>query len=166
MVDFNKMLTEDRPVQLAGFNAAQPEEVRDVLAACLDVPRWADVVLAGRPYADLPALRSAAGITLRPAEIRRAMAAHPRIGEKASGTSRAEQSGVDSAAAEKFREANAEYERHFGHVYLVCASGRSGGELLAGLYDRMGNDPETELAVAGRELVKIALLRLEKAVTA
>jgi 2-oxo-4-hydroxy-4-carboxy-5-ureidoimidazoline decarboxylase len=93
------------------------------------------------------------------------MAAHPRIGEKASGASRAEQSGVDSVAAEKFREANAEYERHFGHVYLVCASGRGGEELLAGLYDRMGNDPDSELAVAGRELVKIALLRLGRAVT-
>lgn len=139
---------------------------RATLLACLDVPRWADAVLAGQPYADLAALREAASITLTPDEIRRAMAAHPRIGERATGASRAEQSGVDSAAAEQFRKANAEYEARFGHVFLVCASGRSGEELLENLRERMGNDPETELAVAGRELVAIALLRLEKAVTA
>jgi 2-oxo-4-hydroxy-4-carboxy-5-ureidoimidazoline decarboxylase len=51
-------------------------------------------------------------------------------------------------------------------VYLVCASGRSGEELLKILRERLDNDPATELAVAGRELLKIAELRLAKAVTA
>nr|WP_236794354.1 2-oxo-4-hydroxy-4-carboxy-5-ureidoimidazoline decarboxylase [Amycolatopsis sp. GM8] len=151
---------------MAGFNSAPPSRLQADLAGCLDVPRWVSSVLAGRPYADVGALRSRAEIALEPAEIHRAMAAHPRIGEKAAGVSKAEQSGVDSAAAEKFRAANVEYEERFGHVFLVCASGRSGEELLANLRERMGNDPDTELAVAGRELVKIALLRLGKLVTA
>jgi 2-oxo-4-hydroxy-4-carboxy-5-ureidoimidazoline decarboxylase len=162
------MLTEDPGVQLdlAGFNSAPHEEAAAVLTACLDVPRWVDAVLAGRPYPDRASLTGAAEITLSPGEIRQAMAAHPRIGERTTGMSRAEQSGVTSAAAELFRTANAEYERHFGHVFLVCASGRSGTELLENLRRRMGNDPDTELAVAGRELVAIALLRLDKAVQA
>jgi 2-oxo-4-hydroxy-4-carboxy-5-ureidoimidazoline decarboxylase len=46
----------------------------------------------------------------------------------------------------------------------VCASGRGGEVLLANLRERMDNDPAAELAVAGRELVKIALLRLERLV--
>ncbi|HKS43975.1 MAG TPA: 2-oxo-4-hydroxy-4-carboxy-5-ureidoimidazoline decarboxylase [Amycolatopsis sp.] len=155
------------PLDLAGFNAAPPDEVRPVLTACLAVPRWVDAVLAGRPYPDLDALVAAAEAAgpLPAGETRRAIGAHPRIGEKATGWSRSEQSGVDSAAAEKFRAANAEYERRFGHVYLVCASGRGGDELLADLQRRMGNDPETELAVAGRELIEIAKLRLRKAVS-
>ncbi|MFD2421307.1 2-oxo-4-hydroxy-4-carboxy-5-ureidoimidazoline decarboxylase [Amycolatopsis pigmentata] len=182
------MVTDDRavPLDLAAFNHATPEEVRPVLAACLAVPRWVDAVLAGRPYPDREALFTSARFhlgaqppdphwgqaprppekaRLTPPEIRRAVAAHPRIGERTTGASAAEQSGVDSAAAERFRVANAEYERRFGHVYLVCASGRDGDELLADLTSRLDHDPETELEVAGRELAKIALLRLAKAVT-
>lgn len=116
-------------------------------------------------------LEAAAGATpLRRDEVRDAIAAHPRIGEKPKGTgedagwSRGEQSGVDNAG--EFAAANAEYEKRFGHVFLVCAAGRSGAELLANLRSRLGNDPETELDVAGAELAKIAQLRLQKAVTA
>lgn len=69
---------------------------------------------------------------------------------------------MDSVTAERFRAANAEYEERFGHVFLVCASGHGGAELLENLRSRLGNDPATELAVAGRELIEIALLRLEK----
>ncbi|MFJ9785305.1 2-oxo-4-hydroxy-4-carboxy-5-ureidoimidazoline decarboxylase [Amycolatopsis sp. NPDC101161] len=148
---------------LSEFNTA--DDVRPLLTACLAVPRWVDAILDGRPYADLAALKAAADLPLSSDEIRQAMAAHPRIGEKpASGWARGEQSGVDNADA--FAAANAEYEAKFGHVYLVCASGRSGEELLKILRSRLGNDPATELDVAGRELLKIAELRLAKAVTA
>ena len=154
---------------LAEFNQS---DVRDLLTTCLAVPRWVDAVLAGRPYVDVNALLTAsdAATPLLPDEVHAAMAAHPRIGEKASGSStsaswsRSEQSGVDDSTATAFAAANAEYEQRFGHVYLVCASGRDGEELLDDLRGRLGNDAETELEVAGRELAKIAKLRLEKAV--
>ncbi|MGW4523142.1 2-oxo-4-hydroxy-4-carboxy-5-ureidoimidazoline decarboxylase [Amycolatopsis sp. NPDC004378] len=158
------------PLTLTDFNAADATEVRPALTACLAVPRWVDAILDHRPYASLGALQAAADLPLSSDEIRQAMAAHPRIGEKPkqAGTegdwSRSEQSGVDNADA--FAAANAEYEAKFGHVYLVCASGRSGEELLKILESRLDNDPATELAVAGRELLKIAELRLAKAVTA
>lgn len=162
------------PLTLTEFNQAPAPDVRPVLTACLDVPRWVETLLARRPYADLAALLAASESLspLRPDEVRQAMAAHPRIGEKAAGKSteagwsRSEQSGVDDSAAREFAAANAEYEARFGHVYLVCASGRSGAELLTDLRSRLSNDPDTELGVAGRELAKIAALRLEKAVTA
>ena len=147
---------------LTDFNTT---DVRPLLTECLAVPRWVDAVSAGRPYADLDTLKAAADLPLSSDEIRQAMAAHPRIGEKpTAGWARSEQSGVDNPDA--FATANAEYEAKFGHVYLVCASGRSGEELLKILRERLHNDPATELAVAGRELLKIAELRLAKAVTA
>ena len=156
------MPTYGQPVLLTDFNTT---DVRALLTECLAVPRWVDAVLTGRPYADLDALKAAANLPLTSDEIRQAMAAHPRIGEKpASGWARSEQSGVDNADA--FAAANAGYEAKFGHVYLVCANGRSGEELLKILRERLDNDPATELAVAGRELLKIAELRLAKAVTA
>lgn len=161
-------------LEFAQFNQAEPDRVRALLTTCLAVPRWVDTVLAGRPYDDVGALLASAeaATPLLPAEIHEAMEAHPRIGEKATGSStganwsRSEQSGVDGMTAEKFRAANVDYERRFGHVFLVCASGRGGEELLRNLRDRLANDPETELTVAGRELAKIARLRLEKAVSA
>lgn len=153
------------PLTLTDFNAAGADDVRPVLTACLAVPRWVDAILDRRPYDNEDALRAAAALPLSSDEIRQAMAAHPRIGERpADGWARSEQSGVDNADA--FAAANAEYEAKFGHVYLVCASGRSGEELLKILRERLDNDPATELAVAGQELLKIAELRLAKAVTA
>ncbi|WP_232376265.1 2-oxo-4-hydroxy-4-carboxy-5-ureidoimidazoline decarboxylase [Amycolatopsis aidingensis] len=156
------------PLGLAEFNTADPERLRPLLTECLAVRRWVDAVLAGRPYPDHPALLAAADAAtpLLPDEIRGAMKAHPRIGERAPAASwsAGEQSGVDDETAESFRAANLEYERRFGHVYLVCASGRSGAELLADLRTRLANDPGTELTVAGRELIEIARLRLGKAV--
>jgi 2-oxo-4-hydroxy-4-carboxy-5-ureidoimidazoline decarboxylase len=158
------------PLTLTDFNTADAGDVRPALTACLAVPRWADAILGHRPYENLDALLAAADLPLSSAEIRQAMAAHPRIGEKPkqqgteAGWSRGEQSGVDNA--DEFAAANAGYEAKFGHVYLVCASGRSGDELLKILHERLDNDPATELGVAGQELLKIAALRLAKAVTA
>ncbi|GAA3577479.1 2-oxo-4-hydroxy-4-carboxy-5-ureidoimidazoline decarboxylase [Amycolatopsis ultiminotia] len=159
------------PLALAEFNSAEAAEIRPALAACLAVPRWVDAVLSGRPYPDFAALRAAAenATPLRRDEIQAAIAAHPRIGERpgnagtAAEWSRSEQSGVDNA--DEFAAANAEYEARFGHVFLVCADGRSGAELLANLRARLANDPQSELDVAGAELAKIAQLRLTKAVT-
>ena len=58
-------------------------------------------------------------------------------------------------------EANRAYESRFGHVFIVCASGRTASEILAILRERMNNDPETELQVAAREQQKITRLRLD-----
>lgn len=59
-------------------------------------------------------------------------------------------------------EANRTYEKQFGHVYLVCATGRSAPELLAILEERLGNDPETERRVLRVELAKINRIRLNR----
>ncbi|MGZ4484418.1 MAG: 2-oxo-4-hydroxy-4-carboxy-5-ureidoimidazoline decarboxylase, partial [Nocardioidaceae bacterium] len=103
-----------------------------------------------------------------------ALAAHPRIGDRVEGVSaeasasRREQSSMTDADAglrAELAEGNRAYEDRFGRVYLVCASGRSGAELLADLRRRLGNDDATEAAVVADELRKIALLRLGKVVT-
>jgi 2-oxo-4-hydroxy-4-carboxy-5-ureidoimidazoline decarboxylase len=60
---------------------------------------------------------------------------------------------------------NIVYEERFGHVFLICASGRGSGEMLAELRERLGNDPATERAVVHGELVKITELRLRKLFT-
>lgn len=129
------------------------------------------MVLAERPYASREALLASAesfAAELTPGELHAAMAGHPRIGERRAGDafSKTEQSGVDSALADRLRAANERYEERFGHIYLVFASGRSGEELLAILESRLSNSPQDELRVVNAELAKITLLRLGKVVTA
>ncbi len=147
--------------------------MRPSLLACCDVPAWADAVLAARPCADLDDLVAAADSAARgftPAEVDRALAAHPRIGERAQGPSatagwsRQEQSTVsrDERTQRELLEGNRAYEERFGRVFLICATGLTGDEILASLRERLGHDDATEDAVVADELRKIALLRLRK----
>jgi 2-oxo-4-hydroxy-4-carboxy-5-ureidoimidazoline decarboxylase len=157
-------------VNLNRFNSAPADDLRPLLTDCLAVPRWADKVLAERPYASRETLLASAeaiAAELTPDELDAAMAGHPRIGERKQGDtfSSSEQSGVDSSLAGRLRAANERYEDRFGHIYLVFASGRSGEELLAILESRLANDQETELRVVNAELAKITVLRLGKVVT-
>ncbi|GLZ31356.1 OHCU decarboxylase [Lentzea sp. NBRC 105346] len=151
------------------FNSAAEAELRPMLTECLAVPRWVDAVLAGRPYASMDELLKVseeASADLTDAEIHGAIAGHPRIGERGRGKSaawsRQEQSGVDGSQADRLAAANAAYEDRFGHIYLVCATGLSGAEMLENLASRMDNSPSDELRVVNRELTKIAALRLQK----
>ena len=59
-------------------------------------------------------------------------------------------------------EGNEEYERRFGHTFILCATGLGTGAMLAALEQRLRNDPATERDITGRELHKITRLRLEK----
>jgi OHCU decarboxylase len=162
-------------MDLRAFNAVPAERLRPMLAACCDVDRWVDRVLAGRPYDDLAALTDVADRTagtFDDAEVEKALAAHPRIGDRASGESteaswsRDEQSGVgeDAGVRAALAEGNREYEQRFGRVFLICATGLSAAEMLASLRQRLGNDDATERDVVRDELRKIAVLRLTKVV--
>ena len=88
--------------------------------------------------------------------------AHPRIGARVSGQSAAEQSGVSDTSRDALAAANAEYEERFGHVFLICAAGLSGEEMLAALRERLNNDDHAERKVAATELQKITVLRARK----
>jgi 2-oxo-4-hydroxy-4-carboxy-5-ureidoimidazoline decarboxylase len=140
---------------------------RELLAVCA-APRWTREITAGRPYGSVKALQAAAGAALSDTDLDAAMAGHPRIGDRgAGGQSRREQSGVASADEDvlaALTEGNREYEKRFGHVYLVCATGRSAEDLLATLRARLSNDPVTERAVALRELGAINRLRIDRLV--
>lgn len=164
-------------MRLDEINTGAVDAVRPALLACCDVPRWADAVLAERPFAtadDVAAAADRAARTLRPDEVRRALAAHPRIGERAEGRgkeadwSRDEQSGVapDDETAPALERANRAYEERFGQTFLICATGLRGEQILDALHERLLNDDATESAVVADELRKIAVLRVRKLVAA
>lgn len=147
------------------------------LLTCLDVPRWADEVLAAGPFDSLEAMEKAmaeiaAGITDE--ELEQALARHPRIGERADAArhdarhSTREQAGVDSEDAETARQlaqGNRAYEQRFGRVFIIRAAGRDGPEVLAELRRRLGTTDEVERAETINQLTQIALLRNREALS-
>ena len=140
---------------------------RQLLAAC-GSREWARRMAAARPFASREKLLDAAERTwldLGSEDWLEAFAAHPRIGERASGEAAREQSGTRDASPDVLRslaDANREYEERFGRVFLVCATGKSAQEMLELCRLRLHNDPREELAVAADEQRKITRLRLEK----
>jgi 2-oxo-4-hydroxy-4-carboxy-5-ureidoimidazoline decarboxylase len=181
MMDARAFVGTVRPVDLETFNAATRREADAVLLSCCASRRFAAAVTAGRPYPSLAAAEaatSAAFESLTWDDVMEALEHHPRIGARADdgrsagagwpgnhGQSAAEQSGVADSDRAALTAANAEYEARFGHIFLICASGLTGGEMLAELRARLGNNPDTERIVATRELQKITVLRLRKALT-
>ncbi len=163
------------PLTLDAFNATETAEARRILGACLDIERWVDEVEAGRPYPDEDALRARAANSAEAIswpEVAGALARHPRIGEQATGDagdaalSAAEQAGVTDADAAALAAGNVAYEQRFGYIYLICATGLSGAQMVAALQERLGHDDEQERLVVISELQMITALRLAKAVVA
>lgn len=148
------------------FDALPAAEADRELRAVCAAPRWAREVARGRPYGSVAALQRVAEAALTDADLDEAMAGHPRIGDRgAGGASRREQGAVAAAGSgmlSALAEGNRAYEERFGHVYLVCASGRSAEDLLATLLARLDNDPDTERKVALRELAAINRIRIAR----
>jgi len=153
---------------LARLNGLAAAAAELELASCCGSSAWARALAAGRPFAEEADLFAAAERVwwgLASEDWREEFAAHPRIGAPAAGLAAAEQAAAREAAAPvlaALAAANRAYEARFGHVFLICATGKSAEEMLAALEARMGNDPEEELRVAAAEQAKITRLRLRR----
>lgn len=154
---------------LASFNAAPEQEAQAEMLACCASRRFAAAMAAGRPYPSLAAAEAAVETvfdSLTWPDVLEAMDAHPRIGARVSGQSAAEQSGVADDSRAALQAGNAAYEERFGHVFLICATGLSGEQMLASLRQRLANDETSERLAATAELRKITVLRVGKALAA
>jgi 2-oxo-4-hydroxy-4-carboxy-5-ureidoimidazoline decarboxylase len=58
--------------------------------------------------------------------------------------------------------ANRDYEARFGYIFIVCATGKTAGEMLDLLDGRLRHDAGDELRIAAEEQRKITRLRLRK----
>ncbi len=160
---------------MADFDEVPVTDAAAELLPCCASRRWISQIINGRPYGSLGSLVGASDAVLADLawpDVAEALAAHPRIGERSlaqrreDAWSRQEQSGAqltepDVKAA--LREGNVAYEKRFGHVFLISATGLSAAQMLAALRARLANSPEMEQDVVRRELMKIVRLRLAKA---
>lgn len=155
---------------LTWLNSAGVGEARAALLQVCASTAWAERLLGRRPYADVAALFTAgdaAMAELSAQDLAEAMAGHPPIGRPRPGdpASGREQRGMAGASGDlkaRMRELNLAYQERFGHVFLICATGLSAGQLHDALTERLGNTPERERENARQELAKINRIRLTR----
>ena len=170
-------MTTNVPTDLEQLNLLPTREAESEFLKCCGSRRWAEQMIAERPFEslnDLIAKADRVWRALEPLDWLEAFRSHPKIGEKKAVAttsdqskrwSEAEQSGLGNAAAQTLHtlaELNREYEDKFGYIFIVCASGKSSEEMLAILRQRLANNPDEELRIAAAEQAKITKLRLQK----
>ncbi|MCZ9353172.1 2-oxo-4-hydroxy-4-carboxy-5-ureidoimidazoline decarboxylase [Streptomyces mutabilis] len=157
---------------LARFNALEESAALAELHEACASTAWARHLLTARPYAtaeDLYAASDAAMAELTADDLAEAMAGHPPIGRPKPGdpTSSREQAGMAGASEElkaEMLELNLAYQDKFGHVFLICATGRTGEQMRDAVKERIGNSPEQEREIVRTELGKINRIRLSRLV--
>ncbi|MDG9728162.1 MULTISPECIES: 2-oxo-4-hydroxy-4-carboxy-5-ureidoimidazoline decarboxylase [unclassified Streptomyces] len=157
---------------LARFNTLEESAALAELHEVCASTTWARHLLAARPHAtteDLYAASDAAMAELTADDLAEAMAGHPPIGRPKPGdpTSSREQAGMAGAAEElkaEMLELNLAYQDKFGHVFLICATGRTGEQMRDAALERIGNSPEQEREIVRTELGKINRIRLTRLV--
>ncbi|MGW4751617.1 2-oxo-4-hydroxy-4-carboxy-5-ureidoimidazoline decarboxylase [Streptomyces chartreusis] len=166
------MTSNSTPPGLARFNALEEHAAHAALHEACASTAWVRRLLAGRPYAAIDALFTAsdtatAGLTAE--DLAEAMAGHPPIGRPKPGdpTSAREQRGMAGASEElkaEMLELNLAYQDRFGHVFLICATGRTGEQMRDAVKERIGNSPEQEREIVRTELGRINRIRLARIV--
>ncbi|TMA27602.1 MAG: allantoicase [Deltaproteobacteria bacterium] len=128
--------------------------------------RWAERMADARPFengAALYRIADRAFWSMEEQDWLEAFAAHSRIGERAGDRqAREEQRGVLDADRAQLAGLNEQYFHKHGFVFLVCAAGRSGAEMLDELKHRLGQSRAQEIRTAAEEQAKILRLRIAR----
>ncbi|MFN2492511.1 MAG: 2-oxo-4-hydroxy-4-carboxy-5-ureidoimidazoline decarboxylase [Pyrinomonadaceae bacterium] len=172
-------MSKNVPPALVRLNSMEPGQAEKEFLKCCGSGEWAKRMIVERPFEDVDDLLSKADHVWRllpPHDWLEAFHRHPKIGEKkpehetsveVQAWSEQEQSGIRDATlktAEAMAVLNDVYEEKFGHIFIVCATGKTSEEMLDILRLRLGNNPEEELQRAADEQAKITALRLKKLV--
>jgi OHCU decarboxylase len=159
------------------LNKAPSKEAESDLLSCCGSRAWVRQMIEARPFnnfADLLKKAEAIWWSLTVQDWLEAFSSHLKIGERkaertqsaqASQWSEEEQAGMRHTLNETqdaLTEANRIYEEKFGHIFIVCATGKSSEEMLSLCRKRSSNDAKTELRIAAEEQRKITEIRLKK----
>ena len=159
------------------LNRQSKQNAAYALLQCCTSGRWVERMLACRPFFNFRAVHEAADqswLALDEGDYLQAFEGHPKIGDVNSlrakyANTKALASGEQSAVSEatdevliKLSEGNDAYFNKFGFIFIVCATGKSAGEMLALLEARLPNTRDIELQNAAEEQRKIFHIRLEK----
>lgn len=158
------------------FNQLSAQEAKNEIFKCCGCTSWATKLTDNRPFNTIDDLRITSDTiwsTVSETDLMEAFSHHPKIGDKSSLQKKFvtkewasnEQSGVNNASEkiiDELAKGNADYEKKFGYIFIVCATGKSATEMLEMLKNRLPNSPEVEIKIAAREQNKITHLRINK----
>lgn len=159
------------------FNNLSLHQIKDELFKCCGCTNWAEKLLDKFPLTSIDELKNASDkiwFSLSETDWKESFTNHPKIGDvnslKKKFASTAnwasdEQAGVQSAEEQtliELKKDNDEHKKKFGYTFIVCASGKSAGELLSLLKARLKNSPQEEIKIAMQEQNKITHLRIDK----
>jgi 2-oxo-4-hydroxy-4-carboxy-5-ureidoimidazoline decarboxylase len=162
---------------IAAFDHLQEAEKRKILSQCCGSEAWISKMLQALPaedLVDLVEIAEDAWYQIDESDWREAFSHHPRIGDlnslkdkfkSTASLAGEEQASVETASEQTLRalaEQNQAYEKKFGYIFIVCATGKSAEEMLGLLITRLQNDADEEIQVAMEEQNRITKLRLEK----
>jgi 2-oxo-4-hydroxy-4-carboxy-5-ureidoimidazoline decarboxylase len=162
---------------LAQWNLLESAAAARAILPCCGSWAWANQLASSRPIADEASLIEASASiwsALPEQDWQEAFDSHPRIGQKHAQSQATKESlrwsaedqrignPDDDAAKLELAEANRRYEQRFGRIFIVFASGKTSGEILAILNSRMWNDVTTELREAAEQQRQITQLRLHR----
>ncbi|MFT7689149.1 MAG: 2-oxo-4-hydroxy-4-carboxy-5-ureidoimidazoline decarboxylase [Candidatus Azotimanducaceae bacterium] len=152
-------------------------EKRAALLKCCSSQAWVDLLLLKYPFESIAALIKNADecwIGLKETDYLEAFSGHPKIGDleslrekyaETASLASVEQvgtMGADEDVLKMLAVGNKSYEKKFGFIFIVCASGKSADEMLNLLQARMVNDRETELINAAEQQRQIFHIRLKQ----
>ena len=158
------------------FNTLTPQHQEEELFKCCGCTKWVEQLSKKVPISSVEELKIESDkiwFALDKEDLLEAFSHHPKIGDKSSLQKKFatkewatnEQSGVNNASElliDELAKGNVDYEKKFGYIFIVCATGKSAGELLEMLKKRFPNPPEVEIKIASREQNKITHLRINK----
>lgn len=159
-------------MRIKEFNNLDKDAAAKELFSCCGSPKWVRSLMKEFPFESGAALIEKATREwydeCDKKDWLEAFAHHPKIGDKKSLAEKfagKEQAGVATATAElidRLAKANNDYEKKYGFIFIVCATGKSAEEMLQLLNDRLRNKAEEELDIAMGEQHKITLIRFKK----
>ena len=162
---------------LLKLNALPKDQFLAEMERCCGARLWGERMAAARPIRnreELFKLAERAWFDLGPDDWKEAFRHPPKNGDKHAlranfaatrqlaagdqqGAAVASEAVLDALAA-----GNQAYDEKCGHIFIVCATGKSAEEMLSNLNARLGNSAALELRIAAGEQSKITRLRLEK----
>lgn len=144
---------------------------------CCGASNWVRIMESNRPFHcidDLFQKAETIWFSLSTNDWLEAFTHHPKIGDinslqnnfhQTKSLSKNEQSGLNDASEKTLVElakSNQLYEDKFGFIFIVCATGKSAGEMLALLKRRLENNLDIEILNAAKEQNNITQIRLQK----
>ena len=162
---------------LPELNNLPQSQFRKEISKCCGSTKWVDRMVKELPFdSEQELLSKADSIWLKclKNDWLEAFSHHPKIGdlksleEKYVNTSswalqeQAGMSTINKKIVQQFAELNNRYEKRFGFIFIVFATGKSALEMKELLEKRINNNPDDEIKIAAVEQNKITKLRLQK----